>query len=275
MQEHIRVKKSTTKLPNRESRITAKGKNSSHPLLKIQQSVGNKATIQLCGSLERLQTKLSIGQPDDIYEQEADTVAQRVVNQISKTGGSISNINQEQPQSIQMLQRQAEEEEEQEEEESVIQTRLSDHIQRQDEAELQERLTNHIQRQEDEELFEKGSSQDQSGSDKAGEINGALENQVQRERQGGEALDASTRSQMESGFGYDFGGVNIHTDSVADHISRQLNAEAFTIKDNIFFRNGRYNPASTQGQDLLAHELTHVVQQGAASSRDASSVESF
>ena len=63
--------------------------------------------------------------------------------------------------------------------------------------------------------------------------------------------------------------VHIHNDSASDNLSRQLSAEAFTLKNDIFFRSGRYDPASTKGQNLLAHELTHVVQQGAAPSHQA------
>jgi hypothetical protein len=74
---------------------------------------------------------------------------------------------------------------------------------------------------------------------------------------------------MESSFGYDFSQVNIHNGSAADSLASQLNAEAFTLKNDIFFRGGRYDPESSTGQDLLAHELTHVVQQNAAPRSEA------
>lgn len=83
----------------------------------------------------------------------------------------------------------------------------------------------------------------------------------------GSALDHGTRSFMESGFGYDFGGVRVHADSGAAQASRGLRAQAFTMGRDIYFASGRYQPQTHDGQRLLAHELTHVVQQdsGAAS----------
>jgi hypothetical protein len=69
---------------------------------------------------------------------------------------------------------------------------------------------------------------------------------------------------MESVFGADFAGVRVHTGTKSDAINRSLNARAFTTGNDIFFRKGEYNPGSTGGKELLAHELTHTVQQGAA-----------
>jgi len=66
---------------------------------------------------------------------------------------------------------------------------------------------------------------------------------------------------MESAFGSDFSDVRIHTDIRADQLNRDVNAVAFTTGKDIFFRNGLYDPGSFTGRQLLAHELTHVVQQ--------------
>jgi hypothetical protein len=66
---------------------------------------------------------------------------------------------------------------------------------------------------------------------------------------------------MESAFGTDFGGVRVHTDSSADSLNQALSARAFTTGQDIFFRQGEYSPGSSSGKELLAHELTHVVQQ--------------
>ncbi len=80
----------------------------------------------------------------------------------------------------------------------------------------------------------------------------------------GETLDDETRRQMEVGFGADFSGVKIHTGGDAEAMSRDLKAQAFTHGNDIFFNSGKYAPESLHGKTLLAHELTHVVQQGAA-----------
>jgi hypothetical protein len=77
----------------------------------------------------------------------------------------------------------------------------------------------------------------------------------------GHGLDDNTRSFMGEKFGYDFGHVRLHNDSYAARKSNELNAEAFTIGRDVFFNTGRYNPSSGEGKRLLAHELTHVVQQ--------------
>jgi hypothetical protein len=66
---------------------------------------------------------------------------------------------------------------------------------------------------------------------------------------------------MEQAFGSDFNDVKIHTDTEADTLNRQLNAKAFTTGTDIFFRDGEYNPDFDGGKKLIAHELTHVVQQ--------------
>jgi hypothetical protein len=62
--------------------------------------------------------------------------------------------------------------------------------------------------------------------------------------------------------GYDMGGVRVHTSPEADDLSHQLGAKAFTTGQDVFFREGAYDPGSTAGKELIAHELTHVVQQG-------------
>ncbi len=75
---------------------------------------------------------------------------------------------------------------------------------------------------------------------------------------------------MEPRFGADFSGVRLHTDSDAAQLSQDLNAQAFTRGGDVYMGAGKYNPGTTAGNELLAHELTHVVQQGAAQTRDSS-----
>jgi hypothetical protein len=91
-----------------------------------------------------------------------------------------------------------------------------------------------------------------------------LEGAIQGAKQEGQGLDSSTRGRMEPAFGIDFSGVRVHTGSRADSLNRALNARAFTSGSDIFFRDGEYAPGSAEGRELLAHELTHVVQQGGA-----------
>lgn len=82
--------------------------------------------------------------------------------------------------------------------------------------------------------------------------------------QGGEALPEQVRRDMEPRFGADFGAIRIHRDARAAQASRQLNAAAFTIGNRIHFGEGQWQPHSLAGRELIAHELTHAIQQGAA-----------
>lgn len=81
---------------------------------------------------------------------------------------------------------------------------------------------------------------------------------------GGQPMEASLRATMESGFGADFSGVRIHTGGQSDRLNRAMGSRAFTTGSQIFFGPGQYAPSSLAGQELVAHELTHVVQQGGA-----------
>jgi pyruvate/2-oxoglutarate dehydrogenase complex dihydrolipoamide acyltransferase (E2) component len=85
------------------------------------------------------------------------------------------------------------------------------------------------------------------------------------ERRGrGRELDGDARSNLESAMGEDFSDVRVHDDAEAHDLSTAVSAEAFTTGSDVFFQSGKYEPASSAGQKLLAHELTHVSQQRGA-----------
>jgi hypothetical protein len=88
-----------------------------------------------------------------------------------------------------------------------------------------------------------------------------VEQGIHQARGGGQGLDDSVREPMERAFGADFSGVKVHADGDADRLNRSIAARAFTTGQDIFFKQGEYDPRSRGGQELLAHELTHVVQQ--------------
>ena len=173
-----------------------------------------------------LQAKLTIGQPDDVYEQEADQVARQVVQRIhtpeTKTGGEGA------------LQRQ-----EMGEEEEVIQKPLGESIQRRSISQLNPK----------------------SESQNPSEASADLQESIQGAKGSGQPLDESVKEPMEREFGADFSGVRVHTDATSDQLNQSIQAKAFTTGEDIFFRQGAYEPSSQGGQELLAHELTHVVQQ--------------
>lgn len=80
-------------------------------------------------------------------------------------------------------------------------------------------------------------------------------------RSGGQPLDSATRAFMEPRFGHDFSRVRVHTDALAASAASAISAQAFTVDNQIVFGAGQYAPVSSPGKSLLAHELTHVVQQ--------------
>ncbi|MFC7774724.1 eCIS core domain-containing protein [Flavobacterium sp. GCM10027622] len=88
-----------------------------------------------------------------------------------------------------------------------------------------------------------------------------VETGINSSKGGGNSMDHSTKDFMESRFGIDFSQVRIHTGGEAIQMSRDLNAQAFTVGNDIYFNQGKYNPATESGKHLLAHELTHTVQQ--------------
>jgi hypothetical protein len=85
---------------------------------------------------------------------------------------------------------------------------------------------------------------------------------------GGSPLPSSVRSHMEPRFGASFGNVRIHTGESAARQSATLNANAFTVGQHIYFGRDKFQPQSAGGQQLIAHELTHTIQQGAVAQRD-------
>ena len=78
----------------------------------------------------------------------------------------------------------------------------------------------------------------------------------------GQPLDRDTRAFMESRFGHDFSGVRVHADARAAQSARAVSALAYTVGRDVVFGSGQYRPGTMMGKRLLAHELTHVVQQG-------------
>ena len=96
------------------------------------------------------------------------------------------------------------------------------------------------------------------------EVGSGIESRLDSLRGGGQPLPDDVRTDMEQRFGADFSGVRIHNDGESAQLNRALSAQAFTQGRDIYMGEGQYNPGSASGKQLLAHELTHVIQQGAA-----------
>lgn len=230
-------------------------------VLQLQRTIGNRAVGQLLSGIgagrhetsaheSLIQAKLTINPPGDVYEQEADRVAGQVVDRINQPASQPAGQGQavqrqplpEEEELLQekMIQRQPEEEEE------LLQGKMIDTIQRQeleDEEELQ--MMPIVQREPDGGI---AATPDPEAA-------------IQRARGSGQPLSRGIRAPMEQAFGADFDGVRVHTGAESDLLNRSIQARAFTTGQDVFFRQGAYDPGSRGGQELLAHELTHVVQQ--------------
>lgn len=125
-----------------------------------------------------------------------------------------------------------------------------------------------LQRAEDENLQEKPlqleASDSSSGGGSSSEASSSFESRLSSSKGGGKPLDSDTKESMESGFGADFSNVRVHTGKEASNMSDQIGAQAFTHGNDIYFNEGKYDTKSDSGKHLLAHELTHTVQQGAS-----------
>lgn len=106
-----------------------------------------------------------------------------------------------------------------------------------------------------------GQRADQGTAQTGGQLSESMSARLDRSRGDGQPLEQGVRQRMRETTGYDLEDVRVHTDAEAGEINRQLDARAFTTGQDIFFGEGQYNPHSSDGQELIAHETTHVIQQ--------------
>jgi len=248
-----------------------------------------------------VQAKLSIGQSGDKYEKEADAVADQVVaksqNGSNFFGGGTFFPNKPSP-AVQKsqpeeVQKQAETEEIQEkplaqsitpvvqlasdedeiqekceqceQEEQKVQTLPFEEVQNKEQPNripIQKKCSKcEAEDKKSDEDKSSSSTQVQHKEESSKNASNGLESTLSKSKGGGAAMTSDTLHQMESGFGSDFSNVRIHTNSTAIQMNKDLGAQAFTNGSDIYFNQGKYQPNSKNGQHLLAHELTHVVQQ--------------
>ena len=186
------------------------------------------------------QLKLTVGAPDDMYEEEADRVADEVMKMPDPQASS-ERVQRVCTECEDELQGQPEEEEEELQAEFV-----GEPLQRQRE----------VDEEPDEELV---SAKEILGQTAV--VSPEVEEGINSMRGGGHRLPESERHFFELRFGHDFGQVRVHADGRAADMARSVNARAFTVGRNVVFGAGEYHPASSEGRRLLAHELTHTIQQ--------------
>ena len=240
-----------------------------HPMGPVQQA--QQAEVSYILRSTGAQARLTIGQPDDKYEQEADRVADQVMRMPdSKLQRQPENEEEEEmlqakplaDQITPLIQRQAEPEEEEEEmvqpgydQEPEELTPIMESVPTRDAGELGG---------EEEELI-----QAKSDTGTVPQVTSGIARDIQSIKGAGQPLPVSERAFFEPRFGRDFSHVRVHNDNRAGYISRSINARAFTLGRDVVFGAGQYSPGAPAGRKLLAHELTHVVQQNGAFTKDS------
>jgi hypothetical protein len=210
-----------------------------------------------------IQPKLSINQPNDIYEQEADAVADKVIR-IPDTSINDSLFFKPSVSAIQRKCAHCEEEKKIHRKENNCETADSlDNPFLQNKPVIQSKASTYedIHRMSAGEDEEKEESIQRKETD-ANEINPKSEGQLTNFNQG-QPLPESARSFFEPRFGQSFSDVRIHTGAAADQAAKSINAKAYTLGNSITFANGEYDFSSSSGRRLMAHELTHTLQQAA------------
>jgi Domain of unknown function (DUF4157) len=213
------------------------------PLNQLRGALGNQAFGHV------IQAKLQISQPGDEYEREADRVAEQVTRMPDQATPAV--VRPEGPSQISGLQRKCEQcEEEQIQRQPMDEEMEEEQIQRQPMDEKMEE--------------EEASLQTKEAAGQTPQVTPAMQAQIDGLRGGGQPLSEPMRAFFEPRFGHDFSRVRVHTDQPAERSARAVNAQAYTTGSHIVFGAGYYSPETLDGRRLLAHELTHVVQQGAS-----------
>ncbi len=108
----------------------------------------------------------------------------------------------------------------------------------------------------------------QQSADNKSKKSESIERKLGAHRGGGHLMDEETQGEMEKSFGNDFSNVRIHTGGYAQDMNKELKAKAFTNGNDIYFNSSQYDPQSESGKRLLAHELTHTIQQKGPINKD-------
>ena len=272
MREYVSRKKQTTtdvSMPSLKHPIRGFGIESPAPApqpLPERQTLNEHSGKDIISRISfQPQTKLTVNRPGDIFEQEADRVAQQVMRRIDRSGNRPSIQRQSAPEDEELQMKPLS---------SSITSLQRQEVPEEEELQMKPLDVNTLQRQqapeEEEELQMSPMVQRQANAEMAAAPD--LEASINQARGGGQVMADNIREPMEVAFGADFSGVKVHTDGQSDQLNQSIQARAFTTGQDVFFRQGEYNPGSRGGQELLAHELTHVVQQNHVQSQQTDSL---
>lgn len=233
--------------------VTLTVRSDNNELIRRKQECPCGGGCPSCKKELGIQTKFKINEPGDRYEQEADRIADQVMRITDQQALGLSRTDTNiQRKCVGCSSGKS----------PCPQCAEQEEIQRKP---IAETITPLIQRQreeldeEEEELLRAKKMPGQTP-----QISPSLGNQINSFTGGGQPLPGFVGSYFEPRFGCDFSEVRVHTDSLAAEAAKTLNARAFTVGRDVVFGAGEYAPRNSQGQQLMAHELTHVVQQGAS-----------
>jgi len=202
-----------------------------------------------------IQPRLKIGAVDDPAEREADRVAEAVTSPSGDAAGHVSQGTQGAEATIRRQAKSGPAAGEDEIRKQLVRAFLND----------QETIQRQPAKRDEETEGERILMQAKPTGHELAPTGGELESRAQSLEGSGRPLPAPIRNEMEPRFGHDFSSVRIHTDGNATELTRLASARALTVGRNVAFAAGEYSPETSAGsRQLLAHELTHVVQQGRA-----------
>ncbi|WP_162415423.1 eCIS core domain-containing protein [Cyclobacterium roseum] len=159
-----------------------------------------------------------------------------------------------------LLQKQVEEQEAEEHLQMVESDEEQVQMTESEEEQVMSETEEEVQMQQEEESVQAKANQNASDFDRQGNAE-KMEPLLRQETGKGRPLENHTRESMEEAFGADFGAVRVHTNATSERMNKELNAKAFTYGNDIFFNKNNYHPDTKAGKQLLAHELTHTIQQ--------------
>jgi len=241
------MKKFTRRLRRHHNTQTQEG---AQPDAFFSQATASDHQIQTNGNAAFFQPKLEIDPVNSPSEKEADAAAEQVVNRPQSRDHSTQAVQRKKIQRMEEEQPAAKRIQRVEEEQPAAKR-----IQR---VEEEQPAAKRIQRVEEEQPAAKRIQRKEEAQKEDAQ---AVETMIRQTKGGGVPLPEDLRAEMEKEFGADFSRVRIHTGADAIEMTQAMHAHAFTHGYDIYFNEGRFDPASKSGKELLAHELAHVVQQ--------------
>lgn len=192
-----------------------------------------------------VQAKMTVGKTGDKFEREADKMADKVMRMPSPASSA---------------------------KEEKIQRKTDEKLQKKENEKLQKAPAEEkLQKKEDDKIRKAPAREEKlqrKSNDAAPAVSSTMQSAIRSKASGGgQPLSADVRRDMEGRFNADFSQVRVHNDAEAGKLSNQLSARAFTHRNHIFFSRNQYQPGTSGGRQLLAHELTHTIQQGHAVQR--------